>query len=1056
MPTKIHELRAVITANTGKFTTAIGKARKDLAGFGTAFGQLNKSTGVMMTRMGIAVAGLGISIGKTFANFEATMVRAGSVTGATGAEFTKLSQAAKDMGESTVFSASQAAEAIEQMGLAGLSTTEIIEALPGALQLAAAGQVSIAEAANTAAKTMRAFGADASELTHINDVMVATFTRANTTLGQLGEALKPVAPVSKALGVSLEDTAAVIAKLSDAGFQASLAGTSLRNILSKLAGATPEAITKLKNLGIVTQDSAGNMRPFLDILEDIETQGLKDADILQIFGARGGPQLLALLEVGTGAIRNFSSELEASGGIAQRIADANLGTLNGMFTLLWSKVEGIAIAVGEKLAPTFRNLSIAIGEALEGNRDQLVDQLSEALTWLAERLVDLVRTIGEAGPAMAQWAASFAAMLKPVLSFIANNPKLVAAFVAFKASGLSGMTAVLGDVARLMRSVLSISTRFVTMPALIMAVVYAVGQLMVKMTGLQENLEEGAKLDQKLEKIKAKRARNAVQDAGEIVDPDEKRAKLKAMHERLRIEKKGIEDRIRMDKDERKSKTNEARPSNGRMDGLTVAENSVMAPLGITAGNDTGSPLIKGGQYVMGTNGAEDFDQDIANKEMRVDEIDRMMENLENQAKALNKELADNKAAGTGSSLAADVEARAVAVELSPKTDENIAKSIQAAQDAKQDSKTPGFSEIRDFMSLDGVTGQDAADLASANGVPEDVAGDLGYAFDQLKADGDLTAQSIRQLALDFASFNAQTADTQNRLDVADQGWESFADSLQQTSDRMTEDGVDFDAQTTSFIDKFGELEQALHDGTISTDEFTSSSRDLAMAARDAAMAAREEAAEKQREQLLKPYEKQLAGITDPNMKQTVEDQLIAMEKQKLAQAAGQIASQLFGIANPAQSAANSLNKFDKQVQKTGKNLSKSMPGGGQSAQKVGKAINTLFAFLNSKSGKIQTLVNNISLMKQTLSVMKTFRKRQARLKVIEDMERQLLALLNDSKQPVLTLSRSFDPDPGLVTVNVSANFPDVRNINSGQMRQLGRMLTDEARRSGTNFHGNR
>src|SRR5690606_24868511 len=231
------------------------------------------------------------------------------------------------------FMASQAAEAIEQMGLAGLKTDEIITALPGALNLAAAAGVSIADAADVASKTMRAFGADAEELTHINDVLVKTFTTANTDMGQLAEAMKHAAPVSKGLGVSIEDTAAAIAKMSDAGFQGSIAGTALRNILSRLAGATPAALAQVREFGVETLDASGKMRPFMDILEDIEKSGMQSADILQIFGQRGGPQLMALLEVGSVALRQYSQELSAAAGIADRIANAKLDTFQGQFNI---------------------------------------------------------------------------------------------------------------------------------------------------------------------------------------------------------------------------------------------------------------------------------------------------------------------------------------------------------------------------------------------------------------------------------------------------------------------------------------------------------------------------------------------------------------------------------------------------------------------------------------------------------------------------------------------------------------------------------------------------
>src|SRR5690606_13727708 len=124
------------------------------------------------------------------------------------------------------------------------------------------------------------------------------FTKANTDLGQLAEAMKQVAPVSKGMGVSLEDTSAAIAKMSDAGFQGSIAGTALRNILTRLGGATPEATNRLRELGVETLTSEGKMRPFLEILADIEKQGLTSAEVMQIFGQRGGPQMMALLEAG--------------------------------------------------------------------------------------------------------------------------------------------------------------------------------------------------------------------------------------------------------------------------------------------------------------------------------------------------------------------------------------------------------------------------------------------------------------------------------------------------------------------------------------------------------------------------------------------------------------------------------------------------------------------------------------------------------------------------------------------------------------------------------------
>ncbi len=448
---KITELVAFVRLNIDSLRDGVSQAKTLNNQMRVSFADTAKSIDTALTRVSAVVAGIGTAAATMYGRFELTMKRAGAVTNTLGTrDFALLEAAAKKMGEETVYSAQEAAAAIEQMGLAGLTTQEIIQALPGALQLASSAQISIAQAADVAAKTMRAFGASAEELAHINDVLVATFTRSNTDITQLGEAMKYVAPVSNALGVSIEDTAAIIAKLGDAGFQGSMAGTSLRNIMSTLAGATPAATAKLNELGIVTVDASGKMLPLIDVLRQIEQSAITDAKVLEIFGARGGPQLLALLEVGIDAVEEFSGKLSEAGGTAQRISDANLDSLWGMLKIVQSAVEAVALEVGQSMAPSIRAAGQTITDMIQQSRPQLVEMGKDLFKLVISGFQELFELLRDHGPAMLDAAKSWGAFLKPIAEFLIANPSLVAAFVAFKTTGLLGVNSALINTTQLM------------------------------------------------------------------------------------------------------------------------------------------------------------------------------------------------------------------------------------------------------------------------------------------------------------------------------------------------------------------------------------------------------------------------------------------------------------------------------------------------------------------------------------------------------------------------------------------------------------------------------
>ncbi len=235
-------------------------------------------------------------------DFEKSMNRVRALTGVTGQAFEAMEMQARELGKTTVFTASQAAEGMGFLAQAGFEVNKIMGAMPATLDLAAAAQLDLGRTADLVSNIMSGFGIDAVDLGDAVDVLTLTFISSNTNMEQLGDAMKFVAPVANSLGVSIQETAAAIGILSNAGLQSSLAGTGLRRVLSTL-------ITKADQLGIVTQDAAGNLRPLANILDDLKESGLTTGRALEIFGQRAGPAIMVLLQQGGGALREFTAEL---------------------------------------------------------------------------------------------------------------------------------------------------------------------------------------------------------------------------------------------------------------------------------------------------------------------------------------------------------------------------------------------------------------------------------------------------------------------------------------------------------------------------------------------------------------------------------------------------------------------------------------------------------------------------------------------------------------------------------------------------------------------------
>lgn len=350
----------------GRAYVELGTSDKLTAGLKRAQARLNAfAAGVRKIGIGLAKASaaavipLALSM-KVFANFEQRMARVQALTGATGAQFNSLAAEAKRLGETTVFSASQAAEAMGFFALAGFKTDEILKAMAPTLNLAAAGQLEIAQAADISAKIMSGMGIAAGDLGGAVDVLTKAMTTANTDLLQLGDAMKFVGPIAKAAGISLEEITASIQLLSNAGIQAEMAGTTMRGAILSLIGPTPEAAAKLKELGVSVLDAQKNVRPLADIFGQLEQAlaGMGSGEKLDIlntlFEKRQAAGAAVLIDKGAQALRDYTAALQNSGGTAARVAGVQLNTLTGDVIILKSALEGLAIAIGESIGPPLR------------------------------------------------------------------------------------------------------------------------------------------------------------------------------------------------------------------------------------------------------------------------------------------------------------------------------------------------------------------------------------------------------------------------------------------------------------------------------------------------------------------------------------------------------------------------------------------------------------------------------------------------------------------------------------------------------------------------------
>ena len=288
----------------------------------------------------LPIVGAGAAIAKMAGDFEAGLNRVAALSGATGESFERLKVQAKELGISTQFSATEAADAMGFLAMAGFQADQIFAAMPGTLRLAGSAQLDLGRSADIVSNILTGFKLPVDQLDRAVDVLAKTFTTTNTDLSMLGESFKYVGPVATSAGLEFEETAAALGLLANAGLQASTGGTGLRQILISLGSET-------EVFGIATRTATGELRPLAEFMAEAERRGVSLEEAINAFSVRGGPAFLALLGQGADALSDMTAELQTAGGTAERIQQVQLQGLNGQLKALRSAAEGLAIEFGE-------------------------------------------------------------------------------------------------------------------------------------------------------------------------------------------------------------------------------------------------------------------------------------------------------------------------------------------------------------------------------------------------------------------------------------------------------------------------------------------------------------------------------------------------------------------------------------------------------------------------------------------------------------------------------------------------------------------------------------
>ena len=388
----------------------------------------------------VPIAAAGTAAVKTAADFDAAMSKVAAVSGATGDELDALRDKAREMGAKTKFSASEAADAMNYMAMAGWKTGDMLEGIEGIMNLAAASGEDLAITSDIVTDALTAFGLTAADSGHFADVLAAASSNANTNVSMMGETFKYCAPVAGSLGFSCEDTAQAIGLMANSGIKGSQSGTALRAIMTALAGEVKFCGDAFGEMEIATTNQDGSMRELNDILADCRVAFAQMSESEQasaaqaLVGKNAMSGLLALMNAAPAdidklqnAIATCSDEVDGYNGVTEKMAAVMQDNLAGQITILKSQLQELAISFGEILMPAIR----AIVSKIQG----LIDHFNALSPATKETIVKIALVAAALGPLLVAVGKTIATVGK-LMQLVSNLPTMIAgAKAAFSSFG---------------------------------------------------------------------------------------------------------------------------------------------------------------------------------------------------------------------------------------------------------------------------------------------------------------------------------------------------------------------------------------------------------------------------------------------------------------------------------------------------------------------------------------------------------------------------------------------------------------------------------------------
>lgn len=430
------------------FSKGLADAQKQLEGVGEQFSKIGTAMSLAFTAP--ITAALAFAV-KSQAQFESAMNKvAALVDNVTKQELAALDELALKLGKETQFSAKQAADAMGELAASGFTASEIMKSLGGVLSLAAVGQISLAQAAQISSGVLKGFNLDAEKMQYVTDALAKVASKSAVSVQELGFTFKYVGPIAKGVGLAFEEMAAAAGLLGNAFIKGEQAGTSLRGIIARLVDPSKEVRDIFKGLDINVFEASGKMKSLADIMDMLREKGMGAKEIIRLFGQEAGVGMVALMNQGSKALRDWTTDVTKAGGEAKKMADIMRQGLSGAW---------------EELTGTLETLGIQVGKALE----PILIPLLKMVTDFGNQLVDLAGKFRELPISVQATAGAFTLLLVTVGPATLILGKAIEMFVSLKGivpivnslglsfqglgGGIGGLAAKLGPLGLILASV---------------------------------------------------------------------------------------------------------------------------------------------------------------------------------------------------------------------------------------------------------------------------------------------------------------------------------------------------------------------------------------------------------------------------------------------------------------------------------------------------------------------------------------------------------------------------------------------------------------------------